>query len=50
MTRQWFSVGPVGRNEPDWSLLEREGELRLLASRRHRRKLRRDAPAVGDLA
>ena len=41
VTRQWFSVGPVGRNEPDWSSLESAGELRLLALRRHRRKLRR---------
>ena len=41
VTRQWFSIGPVGRVEPDWTLLDREGELRLLALRRHRRKLRR---------
>ena len=41
VTRQWFSVGPVGRSEPDWSSLERENELRLLVARRHRRKLRR---------
>jgi tRNA pseudouridine13 synthase len=40
LTRQWFSVGLAGREEPDWSSLEREN-LQILVQTRHRRKLRR---------
>jgi tRNA pseudouridine13 synthase len=42
VTRQWFSVGLAGRPEPDWSALETP-ELRVVETRRHRRKLRRGA-------
>jgi tRNA pseudouridine13 synthase len=41
VTRQWFSVRLAGRNEPEWSGLEREGEVRVLSVLRHRRKLKR---------
>ena len=40
--RQWFSVGRTPRRDTDWSRLEPPG-LRVLASTRHRRKLRRGA-------
>ena len=41
VTRQWLSVRLAGRAEPDWSALETESDIRLLAARRHRRKLKR---------
>ena len=41
VTRQWFSLGMAGAREPDWQLLESEGDVQLLASGRHSRKLRR---------
>jgi tRNA pseudouridine13 synthase len=41
VTRQWFSVGMAGRAEPDWRLLEADGDVQLLAHGRHARKLRR---------
>ena len=41
ITRQWLSVCLTGRPEPDWSLLEEGGSIRLLHSARHLRKLRR---------
>ncbi|MCB1675892.1 MAG: tRNA pseudouridine(13) synthase TruD [Halioglobus sp.] len=41
VARQWFSVGLAGRAEPDWRQLERDGDVRVLAATRHRRKLRR---------
>ncbi|GAB3270021.1 tRNA pseudouridine(13) synthase TruD [Parahaliea aestuarii] len=41
VTSQWFSVGLAGRAEPDWSQLERSGEVSVLAASRHGRKLRR---------
>lgn len=40
VTTQWFSVGLAGRPEPDWSPLN-DDRLAVLASARHRRKLRR---------
>lgn len=40
LTRQWFSVGLAGREEPDWSALESDA-LQVLVQTRHRRKLRR---------
>jgi len=40
LTRQWFSVGLAGREEPDWSALESD-QLQVLVQSRHRRKLRR---------
>lgn len=39
---QWFSVHLAGRPEPDWSELEGDN-IRLLAVRRHPRKLRKGA-------
>ena len=42
LTRQWFSVDLAGRDEPDWSAFNGD-TYRLLAVRRHRRKLRRGA-------
>jgi tRNA pseudouridine13 synthase len=39
---QWLSVHLAGRKEPHWQALE-DGELRVLAVARHRRKLRRGA-------
>jgi tRNA pseudouridine13 synthase len=41
VTRQWFSVRLPARPEPAWSRLESGGEVRVLAVRRHRRKLKR---------
>lgn len=41
LTTQWFSVGLAGRPEPDWSALETDGKVRLLASGRHLKKLKR---------
>ncbi len=41
VTRQWFSVGLAGRAEPDWQRLEAGGNVRVLRSERHLRKLRR---------
>ena len=40
VTRQWFSVGLAGRDQPQWSELEDSG-LRILEQTRHARKLRR---------
>jgi tRNA pseudouridine13 synthase len=41
VTRQWFSVGLAGRQEPDWQALEAAGDVQVLATGRHQRKLRR---------
>ncbi len=41
VTRQWFSVGMAGRQEPDWLALEAGGDVQLLQRGRHSRKLRR---------
>jgi len=41
VTRQWFSIGMAGRAEPDWQLLEADGDVRILELGRHLRKLRR---------
>lgn len=41
ITRQWFSVGMAGRAEPDWRQLEGAGDVQVLESGRHLRKLRR---------
>ncbi len=41
VTRQWFSVGMAGRQEPDWQALEADGDVQLLERARHSRKLRR---------
>jgi len=41
ITRQWFSVGMAGRQEPDWRALETGGDVQLLRRDRHSRKLRR---------
>lgn len=41
VTSQWFSVGLAGRAEPDWGLLEAAGDVVVLRSDRHQRKLRR---------
>ncbi len=41
VTRQWFSIGMAGRREPDWQALEADGDVQLLTSGRHSRKLRR---------
>lgn len=43
-SRQWFSIGLAGRVEPDWTELN-SATVRLIETRRHRRKLKR-----GDLA
>ncbi len=40
-TSQWLSVGLAGRPEPDWGALETDGKVRVLASGRHLRKLKR---------
>ncbi len=45
LTRQWFSLPLAGRAEPAWEGLAAEG-LRVIASARHRRKLRRGAHAA----
>jgi tRNA pseudouridine13 synthase len=42
LTWQWFSVHLPGRSSPNWDELE-AGEYRVVASHRHRRKLRRGA-------
>lgn len=41
VTRQWFSIGMAGRQEPDWHVLEASGDVQILAQGRHSRKLRR---------
>jgi tRNA pseudouridine13 synthase len=41
VTRQWFSVGVAGIVEPDWQLLEVDGDVQVVAVGRHARKLRR---------
>ena len=41
ITRQWFSVRMAGKPEPDWSELERDGDVRVLQAGRHLRKLKR---------
>ena len=41
VTQQWFSVGMAGRVEPDWQVLEADGDVKVLAVDRHSRKLRR---------
>ena len=41
LTCQWFSVGLAGKPEPDWVLLEANGDVQVLAVTRHQRKLRR---------
>jgi tRNA pseudouridine13 synthase len=40
VTRQWFSIGLAGRDQPQWSALE-DDSLRILQQTRHLRKLRR---------
>ena len=40
MTRQWFSLGLAGANEPEWEDMNIEN-VRVLQHARHRRKLRR---------
>jgi tRNA pseudouridine13 synthase len=42
VTRQWFSVGPAGRSEPDWTSFDDEA-VKILEVTRHGRKLRRGA-------
>jgi len=41
VTRQWFSVGLAGRQAPDWQALQSAGDVRVLETGRHLRKLRR---------
>jgi tRNA pseudouridine13 synthase len=41
VTRQWVSVGVAGTKEPDWQLLEAQGDVQVVAVERHARKLRR---------
>ena len=41
VTRQWFSIGLAGREEPDWRALESGGDVQVLQQGRHSRKLRR---------
>lgn len=41
VTRQWFSVGLAGRQAPDWQALQSAGDVRVLETARHLRKLRR---------
>lgn len=41
VTRQWISVGMAGKPEPDWSLLEKTAEIKILEIGRHARKLKR---------
>jgi len=43
-TRQWFSVGLAGQQEPDWALLNGQ-TLRIIETGRHRRKLKKGALA-----
>jgi tRNA pseudouridine13 synthase len=40
VTRQWFSIGLAGRDQPQWCSLE-DDSLRILEQTRHARKLRR---------
>jgi tRNA pseudouridine13 synthase len=40
VTRQWFSVGLAGREEPDWTQLNGD-QITVLHTARHRKKLRR---------
>ena len=49
VTRQWFSVGMAGRQEPDWLALEAGADVQLLQRGRHSRKLRRGVPAELDV-
>jgi tRNA pseudouridine13 synthase len=42
LTTQWFSVHLPGIEDPDWSVIESD-EIRILETKRHRRKLRRGA-------
>ncbi len=48
VTRQWLSVRLPGRAEPDWSRLETQGDVRVLAVARHRRKLKRGVHRAND--
>ena len=41
VTRQWISLGMAGRPEPDWGVLEQDGNVEVLEVARHSRKLRR---------
>ncbi|MDP5064069.1 MAG: tRNA pseudouridine(13) synthase TruD [Haliea sp.] len=41
VTRQWVSVRMAGKPEPDWQRLNVPGEVELLVSQRHSRKLKR---------
>lgn len=41
VTRQWFSVGLAGRAEPNWQVLEVDGDVQVLEVCRHSRKLKR---------
>ncbi len=41
VTRQWISVGLAGRDEPDWEIVARRGDVKILQCTRHGRKLRR---------
>jgi len=41
VTRQWVSVGMAGRAEPDWRALESGGDITVVQTGRHARKLRR---------
>ena len=50
VTRQWLSIRMAGRVEPAWSELERGGDIRLLQTARHRRKLRRGVHRANDFS
>jgi tRNA pseudouridine13 synthase len=41
VTRQWISVGMAGRAEPNWQLLEQDGDVSVVTIGWHLRKLRR---------
>ncbi|MFT6892346.1 MAG: tRNA pseudouridine13 synthase [Halioglobus sp.] len=41
VTRQWLSVGMAGKLEPQWSELEKSGDVKVLQVGRHLRKLKR---------
>ncbi|MEZ5571860.1 MAG: tRNA pseudouridine(13) synthase TruD [Halioglobus sp.] len=41
VTRQWISIGMAGREEPDWTSLESDGDITIVEKGRHLRKLRR---------
>jgi tRNA pseudouridine13 synthase len=41
VTRQWFSIAIAAKVEPDWQVLEGDGDLQVLRKHRHLRKLRR---------